>query len=70
MDALDASISAGDDYELLFVIPPKGRRRLAGVQRLLHGLPLTRIGELTRVTDMILIRDGRADRLPSGFSHF
>jgi thiamine-monophosphate kinase len=70
MDPLDASVGAGDDYELLFVIPPKGRRRLEGVRRLLHGLPLTRIGELTRAKDMVLIRDGRADRLPSGFSHF
>ena len=41
-----------------------------GVKRLLHGLPLTRIGELTRSTDMVLIRDGRPDRLPAGFSHF
>jgi len=70
MDALDASVVAGDDYELLFVVPPKGKRRLDGVKRLLHGLPLTRVGELTRSTDMLLIRDGRPDRLPAGFSHF
>ena len=70
MDALDASVGAGDDYELLFVIPPKGSRRLEGVRRLLRGLPLTRIGELTRATDMVFIRDGRPGLLPSGFSHF
>jgi len=70
MDALDASVGAGDDYELLFVIPPKGTRRLEGVRRLLRGLPLTRIGELTRAADMVLIRDGRPGLLPSGFSHF
>ena len=70
MDALDASVGAGDDYELLFVIPPKGTRRLEGVRRLLRGLPLTRIGELTRAQDMILVRDGQPGLLPSGFSHF
>jgi len=70
MDGLDASISAGDDYELLFVAPARGRRRLEGVRRLLRGLPITRIGELTASPEMVLVRDGVRSALPAGFSHF
>ena len=69
-DAVEASIAAGDDYELLFAVPGKAGRRLAAVGRLARGLPLTRIGELTKARDVILLRDGKADALPFGFSHF
>jgi hypothetical protein len=31
---------------------------------------LTRIGELTREPEVVLVRDGRAEPMPGGFSHF
>ena len=69
-DPVAASIASGDDYELLFAVPEKGGRRLTAVGRMTRGLPLTRIGELTAEQDVVLVRDGRRDLLPSGFSHF
>ena len=44
-----AAIAGGDDYELLFAVPPQARAgALDAVSRQARGLPLTRIGELTR----------------------
>jgi thiamine-monophosphate kinase len=69
-DPLDASVRGGDDYELLFAVPPRRGGRLRGVVPLLRGLQITRIGELTRDTSIELVREGRGDALPAGFSHF
>jgi thiamine-monophosphate kinase len=69
-DALSAAIGGGDDYELLFAVPARGKGRLRNVCRLAAGLPITRIGELTAAPDVVLIRNGRNEPLPRGFSHF
>jgi thiamine-monophosphate kinase len=69
-DPVVASIASGDDYELLFAVPAKADRRLTAVGQLARGLALTRIGELTEKPDVILIRNGQAEALPFGFSHF
>ena len=69
-DPILASIASGDDYELLFAVPAKGHRRLRAVGRLARGLPLTRIGELTEEPNAVLMRNGHAEILPFGFSHF
>jgi thiamine-monophosphate kinase len=69
-DAIDASLSGGDDYELLFTVRPSHRGRLRAVQKDIGNLPITRIGIVT--TDRRLIvrgRDGNRD-LPPGFEHF
>ena len=69
-DPVRAAIEGGDDYELLVAVPPKRRRALEAVRRLARGLPLTRIGELTKEPALVLIaRDGRQP-LPEGFAHF
>jgi thiamine-monophosphate kinase len=65
-----ASISSGDDYELLFAVAAKGGGRLRAVSRLARGLPLTAIGKLTEEPDLVLMRNGQPEILPSGFSHF
>jgi thiamine-monophosphate kinase len=70
VDAVRAAISSGDDYELLFTVPAKAARRLAAVERMSRGLALTRVGELTQGRDVLLVRDGRQEDLPAGFSHF
>jgi thiamine-monophosphate kinase len=69
-DPLEASIVGGDDYELLFAVPPRRAGRLRGVVRLLRGLQVTRIGELTTNGSIELMRDSGPSPLPAGFSHF
>ena len=69
-DAVTRAITGGDDYELLFSVKPKAGGRLRGVIREARGVPVTRIGELTRDPAVALNRDGRLDPLPEGFVHF
>ena len=69
-DPLDAAIAGGDDYELLVAVPRAHRRRFAAVSRLARGVPMTRIGELTKDTALVL-RTTDGDRaLPTGYQHF
>ena len=35
-----------------------------------HGVPLTRIGVITREPDVVLRRDGADTPLPDGYEHF
>jgi thiamine-monophosphate kinase len=70
IDPLTAALERGDDYELLFAVPPKGAGRLRGAMRQARGLAVTRIGVLTREPGVLLTRDGTTSPLPSGFSHF
>ena len=67
---INAAIAGGDDYELLVAVPRAHRRRFAAVRRLSRGVPITRIGALTKDTGLILhTREG--DRaLPEGYEHF
>jgi thiamine monophosphate kinase len=63
-------VSGGDDYELLLAVPPRSRGRLRNLLNHARGVPLTRIGELTADAQIVLVRDGRPEPLPSGFEHF
>jgi thiamine monophosphate kinase len=63
-------VSGGDDYELLFTVPRRFRGRLATVVRQSRGVPITRIGEITREPGGFLLRDGMREPLPDGFVHF
>lgn len=72
-DAVAASLTAGDDYELLFAVRPRTRRRLTAALR--HGgVTLTHIGRCTVERGITLRAAGRASidagTLPHGFSHF
>jgi thiamine-monophosphate kinase len=69
-DPIAAAVAGGDDYELLIAVPRRARGRFATVQRQARGVLLTRIGELTREPGAKLLRGGRAEPLPAGFSHF
>ena len=62
-DALDFALHGGDDYELLFTVPPAKVRLIPAS---FHGVPLTRIGEITRGKTIVL-RDaaGRERPLPA-----
>ena len=67
---LDAAVAGGDDYELLVAVPRAYHRRLAAVIRLARGVPMTRIGELTKDRALVLrTRDGD-QTLPIGYRHF
>jgi thiamine-monophosphate kinase len=68
-DPVAAALTGGDDYELLFAVRPRTRRRLAAAIR--HGgVPITRIGVCT-ADPALLLRSEAGDRpLPPGYSHF
>jgi thiamine-monophosphate kinase len=69
-DALEASLAGGDDYELLFTVRPAHRGRLRAVEKEIGGLPITRIGVVTR-DQRLIVRGREGDRdLPAGFEHF
>ena len=69
-DVVDAAIASGDDYELLFTVRPAHQGRLRGVQRLLGGLPITKIGVVTKEPELVVRYSGRSRPLPGGFDHF
>jgi thiamine-monophosphate kinase len=64
------ALSGGDDYELLFAVPPRRRRAFEAVAIRPGGLPVTRIGRLTPDARLLLDLDGQQVPLPSGYSHF
>ena len=71
VDALEAAIAGGDDYELLAAVRPRTRRRLAAPIR--HGgVPLTMIGRCTADRAVLLQRGSRESApLPrGGYDHF
>jgi thiamine-monophosphate kinase len=65
-----AAAKGGDDYELLAAVPPRRARALEAVRKLARGVPLTRIGTLTKETPLILAHPGGDRSLPEGFAHF
>ncbi len=72
VDRLALCLTGGDDYELLFAVPPAREAALASVSRA-TGIAVTRIGTFrpgpARVT--VIGGDGHAMTLPSGgWSHF
>jgi thiamine-monophosphate kinase len=69
-DPVMAAIAGGDDYELLFAVPRRGRGRLATVVRQARGLAVTRIGQLTADPALAVLRNGAAEPMPTGFVHF
>ncbi len=70
VDPLEAALTGGEDYELLFSVPSRSHKTLRNVERLSGSLPLTRIGSLT-ADKKIILRRGNVERaLPVGFAHF
>jgi thiamine-monophosphate kinase len=63
-------LSAGDDYELCFTVPPANRDELE--QRLATGdCPFAPIGRIDSQAGLRLLRDGRSIELPQdGYQHF
>ena len=62
---IQQAISGGEDYELLFAVSPRERKRLQkGWQKKFPGLPLTRIGRLNQKSKI------KNQELKSGYVHF
>jgi thiamine-monophosphate kinase len=62
---IDAAISEGEDYELLFAISPRDRLRLQqSWAKKFPNLPLTRIGSLSQLSTK------NSQLLPGGYIHF
>jgi thiamine-monophosphate kinase len=69
-DPVAAALTGGEDYELLLSVRPRNRGRLRGLRQLARGVPITRVGRLTRDTALRLLRGGREEPLPAGYEHF
>jgi thiamine-monophosphate kinase len=70
-DPVIAALGGGDDYELLFAVPPSWRGRLRAVRQRVADPPLTRVGVLTKDPGVcVLTREGRREQLPGGYEHF
>jgi thiamine-monophosphate kinase len=71
IDPVTAALKGGDDYELLFAVPAKGRGALRSVLRHVSDPPLTKIGVFTKdPRELVIERAGSVDSLPEGFEHF
>jgi thiamine-monophosphate kinase len=66
------ALAGGDDYELLFAVPP--RRRRGFLSAVGHGrtVAVTRIGRMTDKSEGLRVvrEDGSVEPLPAGFEHF
>jgi thiamine-monophosphate kinase len=69
-DPVMATITGGDDYELLFTVRGRTRGRLREARRLMGGLPITPIGVVTRARRMSIRTPDGERELPEGFEHF
>ena len=68
-DPLQLALHGGDDYELLFTVPPRKAKLLPNSFR---GVALTPIGKITRGRELLALdENGRASQLiPSGWDPF
>jgi thiamine-monophosphate kinase len=68
-EALTLALDGGEDFELLFTAGPRAASKLP---REVGGVPVTRVGEVTRERGKVrLVSGGRARLLrPGGFAHF
>ncbi len=66
-----AALAGGDDYELLFTVRPRFRRRFQAARRQSGDLRVTRIGTVTADPAVVIRgKDGRNEPVPAGFAHF
>jgi thiamine-monophosphate kinase len=63
---LRLALHGGDDYELLFAASPH-----VAIPARIAGVPITRIGRITRSRHLVLIAEGKRRKLvPQGWQHF
>jgi thiamine-monophosphate kinase len=67
-DPLAAALYDGEDYELLFALPPDVATRLLEAQPL--GVKVTRIGTVVKGSGIVLLREGKKERIEiRGWEH-
>lgn len=67
-EAVHMALHGGEDYELLFTVPPDNEKKLDSLRRT---FPITRIGRMVKEPGIFLEDDGvRSPLTPAGFSHF
>jgi thiamine-monophosphate kinase len=68
-DMLQLALHGGEDYQLLFAVPP---HKVSLVPRKFRGTPLHRIGAICAARGLCLVRaDGKEETLhPAGYDHF
>ena len=64
------ALAGGEDYELLFAVPPRRRSRLLNAARRCANLPITRVGQLVSAPGVWLEEDRVKRPLPDGYRHF
>lgn len=69
MDAIDRSLTGGEDYELLFAVPPRRRRALLAACKAAR-VPVTRVGQVTATGELTIAQGEDRKSLPPGFAHF
>jgi thiamine-monophosphate kinase len=69
-DPVALALSGGEDYELLFAVPRRRRRSFLAAAQRWSGLPVTRVGRITKDRGVWLDRDGHREPLGGGFVHF
>lgn len=70
LDPVRSAVAGGDDYELLLAVSPRRRRAFEALAGLARGVPITRIGELTKEPALVLALAAGDEALPEGFAHF
>jgi thiamine-monophosphate kinase len=70
VDSVEAALSGGDDYELLFTVRPRNTGRLRGAAARCGNLPITKIGVVTKDTAQLVRRGAAVTTLPEGYQHF
>lgn len=68
--ARELALAGGDDYELLFAVPPTRRRAFEAAMRHGEGVPVTNIGTLEKGEALLVRSDGVDTTLPAGYAHF
>jgi thiamine-monophosphate kinase len=70
-DTLEAAVTGGEDYELLFAVPPRRRSRFLAAMRRCRDVPVTRVGIVSRpdAGEATWQRNGIVTPLPAGFRH-
>jgi thiamine-monophosphate kinase len=70
-DPLALALGGGEDYELLFTLPPEDAPRVLGAVRAATGTPCTVVGEIVSARKglRLIEPDGREVPLPVGWEH-
>ena len=68
-DAIKKAVTGGEDYELLFAVPPKRRSAFARAMAKAGSTAITKVGLLTAAMECVITHGESAADLPNGFQH-